>query len=127
MGNSTYDGWESAAERSKRLGGAAIVITRSPQKDKPKGKSYWWYSGGRLVSSHTKPWWWDGLDRSSPQVESPDAVRRRWEARLVRRNGQAWVDRHRGLLDEQWELVLHLGLVPNPVFPEAQKPKAKEK
>ena len=31
MGNSTYKGFVSAAERSKRLGSSAIVISRSPK------------------------------------------------------------------------------------------------
>ncbi len=41
-----------------------------------------------------------------------------FEARLRNSHGQEWIDKHKGLLDSQWEFIVEdMGLPPVPKLP----------
>jgi hypothetical protein len=49
---------------------------------------------------------------SHPLQASPEqeALRERWEARLLRDHGPEWLRENRERLDQEWQMILRLGL-----------------
>lgn len=49
-----------------------------------------------------------GVESAEPPPATPapqTTERERWYARVVARNGAEWVERHKALLDEQWDFI----------------------